>query len=117
MSFQRKALGQSGEEQALQYLRKKGYVLVGRNLQLKFGEIDLLMRDQKTLVICEVKTKSSARFGLPQEEVDFFKRKKLIRLAKALWQKNPQFLIRIDVVAVDESAGKIDHIINAVEEN
>ena len=33
------------------------------------------MKDRNTLVICEVKTKSSADFGLPQEEVDFFKKK------------------------------------------
>ena len=110
------ALGRYGENLALEYLEKKGYKFVGKNIKLFCGEIDLLMKDRNTLVICEVKTKSSADFGLPQEEVDFFKKKKLVQLAKALWQLYPEHSIRIDVVAVDEGRKKIDHIVNAVEE-
>jgi putative endonuclease len=117
MTFQRKSLGKAGEDLALQYLKDKGYTEVKRNLKLFCGEIDLLMEDGKYLVICEVKTKSSDDFGTPQEEVDYFKRKKLIQLGKALWQLYPNHSIRIDVVAVDTQNKKIDHIINAVEEN
>ena len=116
MSKERKSLGKYGEDLALGYLTKKGYELISQNVKLFCGEIDLLMKDRNTLVICEVKTKSSADFGLPQEEVDFFKKKKLVQLAKALWQLYPEHSIRIDVVAVDEGRKKIDHIVNAVEE-
>lgn len=117
MTFQRKSLGSEGEELALQFLLNKGYKEIRRNLRLFCGEIDLLMEDKDTLVICEVKTKSSGEFGVPQEEVDYFKRKKLIQLGKALWQLYPNHPIRIDVVAVDAATKKIDHIISAVEEN
>lgn len=117
MSKDRKQLGASGEDLALEYLRKKGYFLVGRNLSFKFGEIDLLMKDHQTLVIIEVKTKSNSRFGLPQEEVDYHKKHKLVLLARAVSQKFPDWKIRIDVVAIDESIDLIDHVINAVEEN
>jgi len=89
---------------------------MGQNVKLFCGEIDLLMKDKETLVICEVKTKTSDQFGLPQEEIDFFKKKKLTQLGKALWQIYPNHHIRIDVLAVDEKEKKIDHIINAVEE-
>jgi len=116
MSFQGKTLGKSGEDLACQFLLEKGYFLVGRNISLKFGEIDLLMKDKDTLVVVEVKTKSTLDFGLPQEEVDFHKKKKLILLARAVSQKFPESKIRIDVVAVDESSKKLDHISNAVED-
>jgi len=116
MTKERKQLGKFGEDLALEYLLKKGYELKGQNVKLFCGEIDLLMKDHETLVICEVKTKTSADFGLPQEEVDFFKKKKLIQLGKALWQIYPSHHIRIDVLAVDEKEKKIDHIVNAVED-
>ncbi len=117
MTFQRKSLGKMGEELASYYLKNKGYTEIKRNLKLFCGEIDLLMKDGADLVICEVKTKSSDKFGLPQEEVDYFKKKKLIQLSKALWQIYPNHSIRIDVIAVDVANKKIDHIISAVEEN
>lgn len=116
MTNDRKKLGNKGEDLALAFLEKKGYKLVKRNLRLFCGEIDLLMQDGQTLVICEVKTKSSNEFGPPQEEVDFFKKKKLVQLGKALWQLYPGHSIRIDVVAVDGSLN-VEHIINAVEES
>lgn len=116
MTFDRKALGKKGEDLACKFLEKKGYKLLKKNLRLFCGEIDLLMEDGKDLVICEVKTKSSDEFGAPQEEVDFFKKKKLVQLGKALWQLYPEHSIRIDVVAVDEESKTVDHIQNAVEE-
>lgn len=116
MSFARKKLGQTGEDLALEYLQKKGYFLLGRNIRLKFGEIDLLMKDKNTLVVVEVKTKSNPNFGLPQEEVDNHKKHKLILLARAVAQKFPDSKIRIDVVAVDERLETLDHVINAIEE-
>lgn len=117
MTLQRKNLGQEGEDLALEYLQKKGFKLVKRNLKLFCGEIDLLMQDGDDLIICEVKTKSSNEFGAPQEEVDFFKKKKLLQLAKALWQLYPSHSIRIDVVAINMENKIVDHIVSAVEEN
>lgn len=89
---------------------------MAKNLRLFCGEIDLLFRDGKTLVIVEVKTKTDESFGRAAEMITPHKRNKLLQLAKALWQKFPERTIRIDVVAVDESRNKIEHIINAVEE-
>lgn len=116
MTFERKNLGNKGEDLALKYLQKKGYFLLGRNIKFKFGEIDLFMKDGKTLVVVEVKTKSNPLFGLPQEEVDAHKKHKLILLSRTVAQKFPDTPIRIDVVAVDERLDLIDHIVNAVEE-
>jgi len=113
---QRKILGQRGEDAALEYLQNKGFKLVGRNVRLFCGEIDLLMEDKKSLVLVEVKTKTNSSFGLPQEMINYKKRRKLLQLAKVLTQKFPKNLIRIDVVAVDEVSGTIEHIVSAVED-
>jgi len=86
-------------------------------LRLVCGEIDLLMEDGDDLVICEVKTKTNDEFGSPQDMVDFFKKKKLVQLAKALWQLYPSHSVRIDVVAINVENESITHIVNAVEES
>jgi len=114
MSNENKLLGAQGEDLALQYLENKGYRLIGQNIRLFCGEIDLLMQDKDALVIVEVKTKSSGLFGLASDMITLKKKRKLLQLAKALWQKFAHKTIRIDVVAIDEE--KIDHIVSAVEE-
>lgn len=116
MTHQRQALGQYGENLALEYLQKKGFRLLGRNLKLFCGEIDLLMQDRKDFVIVEVKTKSDLSFGRASEMVDGRKKRKLLQLAKVLWQKFPQKTVRIDVVAIDDSSLIIEHYVSAVEE-
>jgi len=113
----RKQLGASGEDLAENYLKKKNFKILDRNLNFKFGEIDILAQDSEDIVIVEVKTKSGDEFGAPQEEVDYFKKKKLWNLARAVSQKYPDKNIRIDVVAIEIGGNKpnIEHIENAVE--
>lgn len=112
-----KKTGNLGEDEAAKYLEKKGYKIVERNLELPFGEIDILAKEKKTIVIVEVKTVRGSGFGLAQELVRFKKQKKLILLASALEQKFPKSTIRIDVIGVQISAGEpvITHLESAVE--
>lgn len=115
MTFQSKELGSLGEDLACQYLQDKGFVLIDKNVRLFCGEIDILMEDKFDLVIVEVKTKSDESFGIAAEMITNKKKKKLLQLAKALWQKYPKKNIRIDVIAID-NYNSIEHIISAVEE-
>lgn len=117
MSFFRKNLGATGEELAKNFLIDLGYEIIGTNIRYKFGEIDILARNGEYIVIVEVKTKTNFNQGRPEEEVDYFKKKKLLLLARAIEQKYKENYIRIDVVAVDKTSDipKINHIINAVE--
>jgi putative endonuclease len=116
MTFQRKQLGASGEDLAAEFLEKLGYKIINRNLRFKVGEIDILAQDNKTIVIVEVKTKRFVHQGLPEEQVDYFKKKKLRLLGRAISQQYLDQPIRIDVIAIDETdfEPKINHIINAV---
>ncbi len=109
-----KNLGIFGEDKARKFLEEKGLIFLAKNLRLKAGEIDLLMLDKKTLVVVEVKTKSDLSYGPAAEMITFKKRKKLLQLARSLYQKYPNDDVRIDVVTVDRNT--IKHLVSAVEE-
>jgi putative endonuclease len=53
----RRRLGARGEELAARHLEARGYEVVGRNFRTRYGEIDLVARDARFLVFCEVKTR------------------------------------------------------------
>ncbi|MBP5618294.1 MAG: YraN family protein, partial [Clostridia bacterium] len=52
------ATGERGEKLAARYLRRKGYRILERNFQTRFGEIDLIARKGDQLVFVEVKTRA-----------------------------------------------------------
>ena len=56
--------GESAEQQAYQFLLKKGLKLVTRNFRCKQGELDLIMTDEQTLVIIEVRFRQTDKYGL-----------------------------------------------------
>lgn len=113
------ALGKYGEEQAVKFLKKLGYKIIERNYRIRGGEIDIIALDGDILVYIEVKTRTSHKFGLPEESVTPFKIHFLERAAK-FWRNNRSHLKlpeaeRIDVVSIDLSFGDpvINHIQNA----
>ncbi|WP_181310525.1 YraN family protein [Nocardioides campestrisoli] len=98
----KRALGAYGEELAARHLVAAGMVVLDRNWRGPAGEIDLVLREGSTLVVCEVKTRSSEAFGTPQEAVTQAKLGRLRRLAAQWVQAHGVRVgdIRIDVVAV-----------------
>ncbi|MFZ5447703.1 MAG: YraN family protein [Thermodesulfobacteriota bacterium] len=102
MKDPRKQLGDAGEDLAAAALKKQGYKILERNYLTPLGEIDLIARQGKTLVIIEVKTRKSTRFGTPQEAVSIAKQAKLRRLAD-YYLKEKRLTgvpLRFDVVAI-----------------
>ena len=63
------ALGVMGESLACDHLTEIGYTIIDRNWRCEFGEIDIVARQGSTLIVCEVKTRSSLRHGDPVEAV------------------------------------------------
>jgi putative endonuclease len=53
----RRRLGAKGERLAAQHLEARGCEVVARNFRTRFGELDLVARDERFLVFCEVKTR------------------------------------------------------------
>lgn len=97
----RRALGGRGEALAAAWYADAGYEVLDRNWRCRVGEIDLVCRRGTTVVICEVKARTSARFGTPLEAVTTAKRRRLRRLA-ALWLR--EHPLRADVVRFDVAA-------------
>ena len=106
-----RALGQAGEAAAVRFLRRRGFVILARNLRSPLGEIDLLARDGPTLVFVEVKTRRGAGWGAPPEAgVDARKRARLARLALGYLaaRRLGERSCRFDVVGVSvNEAGRV----------
>lgn len=94
--------GSAAEALAEKYLIKQGLTLVVRNYRCRMGEIDLIMRDQDTLVFVEVRSRTSTRFGGALASIDVRKQHKLIVTAQLyLVQLHPTPPCRFDVVLIE----------------
>jgi putative endonuclease len=116
----RLSLGERGEMAACGFLKEKGYKILDKNYKCKIGEIDVVAQRDGRLAFIEVKTRTSPRFGMPQEAVDPRKQEKIFKLAQ--WymkeKKLEKMSIAFDVVAVlwrENQAPEIRLIANAYE--
>lgn len=111
-------LGKTGEDVALDYLKKKKYKIVEKGFRFLRGEIDIIAYDGETLVFLEVKTRKSVKFGQPEESITPAKRKQLRRVAQGyLLRKHIQDVeCRFDVLSLtfDEHRGyTVEHFEDA----
>jgi putative endonuclease len=97
----RKALGDYGEDLVVAHYTALGFEVVARNWRVRAGEIDLIVRRDHVLVICEVKTRTSDRFGTGAEAVTVAKQKRLRRLAAEFLAANESPPVRGGVVRFD----------------
>ncbi len=86
----KKAIGAFGEEQSRRWLEGLGYELVCQNFQSPFGEIDLIMKQGRTLVFIEVKTRTSLIYGMPAESITKEKQKHMKKTALYFLNRYPQ---------------------------
>ncbi|MEC4048255.1 YraN family protein [Flavobacterium sp. SUN046] len=109
-------LGKKGEEIAVAHLQERGYVILETNWRAQSAEIDIIAKKGNTLVVVEVKTRSSIEYGLPQ---DFVKPAQIQRLVKAIDQyitiKNLDLEVRFDIIAINKifSDYNVEHIEDA----
>ncbi len=93
--------GKLGEALAEAYFREKGFLILHRNWRYRNLEIDLITSREQVLHFIEVKTKTSARFGFPEEEVDEKKFRHLVNAAEEYLYLNPQWKrICFDILAI-----------------
>ena len=76
----RRGLGRSGEQAAAQHLQRLGFDVLERNYRTRWGELDLIAFDGRTLVFCEVKTRRSGG-GRPFEALPASKQRRVRTMA------------------------------------
>lgn len=74
--------GARAETVAAEHLARHGLTIVARNFRTRFGEIDVIARDGRTLVFVEVRMRSSERYGGAAESITAAKRARLIAAAR-----------------------------------
>lgn len=114
-----KLLGAWGEALAAEYLRKKHYTILASGYRSRFGEIDLIAQNRKSLVFVEVKLRKSPNFAQAREYVDHRKQEKLRKTASMYLSQNPSDLAaRFDIIEIYAPEGTATRhpIINHLEE-
>ena len=110
-------IGKRGEDIAAEFLQKQGYRILQRRYRSKMGEIDIIAAKADWCVFIEVKTRRSARFGLPSEAVNYHKQGKIINTALLYlaFTGRQNCPVRFDVIEIILTADnhKINHIENA----
>ena len=94
-------LGQWGEEQVAEKLRRDGWTIVARNFRCRMGELDLVAENEIFLAFVEVKLRKDDRFGSACEAVTPSKQRKLRAAAQYYLMSHPTRLQpRFDVAEV-----------------
>ena len=109
-------LGQKGEATAVNHLIAKGYRILDRNYRWKNAELDIICLKDDTLIIVEVKTRSTSIFGEPHSSVNRSKQRQLIKVTnKYIEHKKVNREVRFDVISIVLNNGSMNlkHIENA----
>ena len=98
----RKTIGLRGEQEAVRYLRKRGYKIIARRERILRGDIDIVALDKRTVVFVEVRSKTITEHGHPAETIDTRKKQRIGMLANAYIKRHrlEDYSFRLDVVTV-----------------
>ncbi|WP_101571250.1 MULTISPECIES: YraN family protein [unclassified Brevibacterium] len=100
--MRQRAVGQTGEDLAAEFLQRQGMVVIERNFRCPRGEIDIIARDGDTIVFVEVKTRRTFALGSPLEAVTRAKLKR-IRMLSGIWLRGQSDFfpsVRIDALGI-----------------
>lgn len=113
----KRELGKSGEDRAVNFLRQKGFSIIRTNYRTPDGEIDIIAQDGDTIVFIEVKSRRSLSYGDPETAVDSIKKNQIKKIAKQFISHYQLFDrdCRFDIVALyyEGQAVQIKYIPNA----
>ena len=110
------AYGKEGEDLAIAYLERKGYVILERNWRHRKAEIDIIALKGEILAVVEVKTRNTDKFGKPQ---DFVNRKKIGLMVRAVnayvISRNLDVEVRFDIIGIvgRGQSSRLEHLEDA----
>jgi putative endonuclease len=117
MQSHRQHLGRLGEQLAAEHFARLGFSVLAQNHKTRFGELDLVLSDGRTLVFCEVKTRRLGS-GEPFDSLHGAKRSQVRKIA-AHWLSEPSDRpwheeLRFDAIGVlldrDDGLVRLDHV-------
>ncbi|MDG1046573.1 MAG: YraN family protein [Bacteroidia bacterium] len=109
MKTHQQILGQEGEDIAVKYLIDKGYVILKRNYRSGHAEIDIIAQIDKQLVIVEVKTRNTSKYGDPEQSVSSKKQLLLTQATEAyLFNHDLDLTVRYDIISIIKNQYKIE---------
>ena len=106
-------IGHEAETITASWLKQNNLLIVHQNFRSKFGEIDLIAKDQDTLVFIEVRLRSNRHYASAADSVDWRKQQRIIRTAHYFLMRYPQYQhdnIRFDVVSFSHLTAEPDWI-------
>jgi putative endonuclease len=108
----RHTLGKLGEDLSCAELIRRGYSILARRYRTRFGEIDIIARDNDVTVFVEVKTRKGDDFGGGAEAVTAWKQRRLTQMAVDFLARHQLHdrPCRFDVVVVDMTDQQSAHI-------
>ena len=109
MKTHQQILGQEGEDIAVKHLIDKGYVIIKRNYRNGHAEIDIIAQIEKQLVIVEVKTRNTSKFGDPEQSVSSKKQQLLAQATEAyLLNHDLDLMVRYDIISIIKNQYKTE---------
>ena len=118
MERSRFSKGRDAEEAAAAFLVRNGLEVLDRNFRCPVGEIDIIVREARTIVFVEVRGRRDGRFGGPEESITPLKGRRVLRAAQWYLKKNglDGRPARIDVIAIrwNGEEPEINWIVNAL---
>lgn len=110
----KRKIGATYESIAAFNLKKAGYEIIEMNYRCRFGEIDIVAQHGAELIFCEVKYRKNAKYGYPEEAVDYNKQKIISKVASFyLKEHNIEFSRKISFCVVSVLGDKVSIIKNA----
>ncbi len=104
--------GKEGEALAVGWLTQHGYYMLHQNWRHSHWEIDIIASKEKRLHIIEVKTRTSAMFGHPEENMDTKKMQYLINAAEEYLYQNPQWQqLQFDILAITINKNEVEYFL------
>ena len=100
----KREIGKIKEELSIDYLKKNGYEILNRNYFTRYGEIDIIAKDDETLCFIEVKYRSTNLYGLGVEAVNSKKQQKIKIVSKYYLTEfniSDNTNVRYDIISID----------------
>lgn len=111
----KKELGDWGEALAVEHLLYLGYTILNLNWRCQYLEVDIIAKENNTIVFVEVKTRSSLNYGDPLLEISDKKYQRILNAAEQYMELlDDDFNLRFDIITIIRyPVIKLNHIENA----